>query len=151
MQAGAVDLVHLSGRSVLEPFQLAVCKGEWSYCSCGNVRCSRLWSVKVSWGLLSHPVGPVAFPCTLGISAHGQFPFPLWLFHGSFGSCCCSPSPRLRGHLAPTGDILVVSPGGGHCHLTRREWECCSAGDAQSSPTVKTRSVQSQQRKVETM
>lgn len=151
MQAGAVDLVHLPVRSVLEPFQLAVCKDEWSYCSCENVQCSCLWSVKVSWGLLSHPVGPVVFPCTLGISAHGQFPFPLWLFHGSFGSCGCSPSPHLRDHLAPTGDILVVSPGGGHCRLTWRERECCSARDAQSGRAVKTHSVQSQQRNVETM
>lgn len=60
------------------------------------------------------------------------------------------PLPLLRDYLALTGDILTVTSGGGHCHLTGTEQECCSVVDTQSGPAIKTRSVQSQQCEVET-
>ena len=93
MQAGAVDLVHLSGRSVLEPFQLAVCKGEWSYCSCGNVRCSRLWSVKGAGGCLPIPWALWFLHAHWGLLPLGNSPSPCGYSMGPFGPAAVPPPP----------------------------------------------------------
>lgn len=127
MQAGAVDLVHLPGRSVLEPFQPAVCKGEWSYCSCGM------------YG---------AHVCGLLGWAGGFFPIPwaLWLFHAHWGFLPMGNSPSPCGYsMGPLGTAVVPPPSASGTiwhqlgtfwlsHLAedivarRRERECCSAG-----------------------
>ena len=129
MQAGAVDLVHLPGRSVLEPFQLTVCKGERSSCW----SCTVLTSVvcEGELGASFPPRGSCGFSTHAGDFCPQALSLPLWLTHGSFGSCGYSTHPPPRDYLAPTGDILIVTSGGGHCHPRGREQACCSGVDAE--------------------
>ena len=91
MQAGAVDLVHLPGRSVLEPFQLTVCKGEGSSCCSCTVLTSVVCEGELGAAFPSR--GSCGFPTCAGDFCPGALPLPLWLTHGSFGSCGYSPPP----------------------------------------------------------
>lgn len=107
MQAGAVDLVHLPGRSVLEPFQLTVCKGEWSSCC----SCTVLTSVvcEGELGAAFPSCGSCGFPTRAGDFCPRVLPLPRWLTHGSFGSCGYSPPP-------PQG-LSGTDWGHSDCHL----------------------------------
>ena len=147
MQADAVDLVHLPGRSVLEPFQLTVCKGEWSSCCSCTVLTSVVCEGELGAAFPSR--GSCGFPTRAGDFCPRVLPLPRWLTHGSFGSCGYSPPP-------PQG---LSGTGWGHsdCHL----WWRTLAPDGHRAgvllrrgrtewPAIKTRSVKSQQCEVET-
>ena len=107
MQAGAVDLVHLPGRSVLEPFQLTVCKGEGSSCCSCTVLTSVVCEGELGAAFPSR--GSCGFPTCAGDFCPGALPLPLWLTHGSFGSCGYSPPP-------PQG-LFGTDWGHSDCHI----------------------------------